>query len=178
MAWEAAFLGFEPGRLVLRPDAYWDGLAKDARAVRKRGQDFSPCAIARPSCEVAKEHDSSGKFLSAWPGVEEVGLVDLLAKRATARRQLGPDAAALPRLGRLRDVERRRRLLRDAGLDIGEETPTSKRNLIKVQEQFNAWTKEIGLPYAHLSHILRNVDRRERRGGQARRRGRGERCAD
>jgi hypothetical protein len=43
--------------------------------------------------------------------------------------------------------------LRDAGLDIGEETPTSKRNLIKVQEQFNAWTKEIGLPYAHLSRI-------------------------
>ncbi len=42
--------------------------------------------------------------------------------------------------------------LRDAGLDIAE-APTSKRDLFKVQEQFNAWAKETGLPYRHLSLI-------------------------
>src|SRR3984885_12510493 len=42
--------------------------------------------------------------------------------------------------------------LRDAGLDIAA-APTSKRDLAKIQEQFNAWAKETGLPYRHLSLI-------------------------
>jgi hypothetical protein len=42
--------------------------------------------------------------------------------------------------------------LRDAGLDIAA-APTSKSDLAKIQEQFNAWAKETGLPYRHLSVI-------------------------
>ena len=42
--------------------------------------------------------------------------------------------------------------LRGAGLEIAEK-PTSKRDLIKVQEAFNTWHKETGLPYSHLSCI-------------------------
>jgi hypothetical protein len=40
--------------------------------------------------------------------------------------------------------------LRDAGLDISEETK-SKSDLAKVHAQFNAWAKETSLPYVHLS---------------------------
>jgi hypothetical protein len=42
--------------------------------------------------------------------------------------------------------------LRDAGLDVAE-TPTSKKDLRKIQDQFNAWAKETGLPLTHLSRI-------------------------
>jgi hypothetical protein len=42
--------------------------------------------------------------------------------------------------------------LRDAGLDIAA-APTSKRDLAKIQEQFNAWAKETGLSYRHMSLI-------------------------
>jgi hypothetical protein len=42
--------------------------------------------------------------------------------------------------------------LRDAGLDIAA-APTSKRDLAKIQELFNPWAKETGLPYRHLSLI-------------------------
>ena len=42
--------------------------------------------------------------------------------------------------------------LRDAGLDIAE-TPTSKKDLKKIQDQFNAWVEETGLPRTHLSRI-------------------------
>ena len=42
--------------------------------------------------------------------------------------------------------------LRDAGLDIAE-TVTSKRDLAKVQAQFNAWAEETGLSYVQLSRI-------------------------
>jgi len=40
----------------------------------------------------------------------------------------------------------------DAGLDIAE-TVISKRDLAKVQAQFNAWAEETGLPYVQLSRI-------------------------
>ena len=42
--------------------------------------------------------------------------------------------------------------LRGAGRDIAE-TVTSKRDLAKVQAQFNAWAEETGLPYVQLSRI-------------------------
>jgi hypothetical protein len=42
--------------------------------------------------------------------------------------------------------------LRDAGLDVGEEIK-SKRDLAAAQAQFNAWAKETGLSYSHLSRI-------------------------
>jgi hypothetical protein len=42
--------------------------------------------------------------------------------------------------------------LREAGLDIAAEVK-SKRDLARVQAQFNAWAKETGLPYLHLSRI-------------------------
>src|SRR5436305_1106960 len=42
--------------------------------------------------------------------------------------------------------------LRDAGLDIAE-TVTSKRDLAKVQAQFNAWAEETGLSYVQISRI-------------------------
>jgi hypothetical protein len=42
--------------------------------------------------------------------------------------------------------------LREVGVDIAE-TVTSKRDLAKVQAQFNAWAKETGLPYVQLSRI-------------------------
>jgi hypothetical protein len=41
--------------------------------------------------------------------------------------------------------------LRDAGLDISG--ATSKKDQRKIQDQLNAWAKETGLPYTHLSRI-------------------------
>ena len=37
--------------------------------------------------------------------------------------------------------------------DLIAAAPTSKRDLAKIQEQFNAWAKGTGLPYRHLSLI-------------------------
>ena len=43
--------------------------------------------------------------------------------------------------------------LRDAGLEIAG-TPTSMRDLARIQMQLNQWHDNTGLPYAHLSRIL------------------------
>jgi 3-methyladenine DNA glycosylase Tag len=150
---EEAFLGFEPARLLSEPDEFWHQLTKDARIVRNGAKIISVCENARFVLDVAKEQGSFGKFLAEWPPSNEVGLLEILAKRgsrlggATGQmllRFLGYDAFVTSK-----DVAA---CLRDAGLDIAE-APTSKRDLAKIQEQFNAWAKETGLPYTHLSRI-------------------------
>ena len=150
---EAAFLGFEAQRLLSEPDEFWHKLTTDARIVRNGAKIASVRDNARFVIEVAKEHGSFGRFLMGWPPSNEIGLLEVLAKRGARLggnsgqmllRFLGYDAFVTSQ-----DVVA---CLRDAGLDIAA-APTSKRDLAKIQEQFNAWAKETALPYRRLSLI-------------------------
>jgi 3-methyladenine DNA glycosylase Tag len=150
---EEAFLKFEPGRLSLQPDEFWDGLIKDTRIVRNGAKIMSVRANALFVRDVAREHGSFGKLLAQWPSSDQIGLLELLAKRGSRLggntgqmflRFLGWDGFVTSK-----DVIA---CLRDAGLDVAEAI-TSRRDLAKVQAQFNAWAGETGLPYLHLSRI-------------------------
>jgi 3-methyladenine DNA glycosylase Tag len=150
---EKAFLGFEPSRLAFQPHEFWHTLTIDARIVRNGAKIASVRENAAFVLDVAKTFDSFGRLLAHWPPSDEVGLLDFLAKRgnrlggATGQmllRLLGYDAFVATK-----DVAA---CLRLAGLDIAE-APTSKRDLAKIQGQFNAWAKESGLPYRHMSLI-------------------------
>ena len=103
--------------------------------------------------EISAEHGGFGRFLADWPSSDQVGLMDLLARRGSRLggntgqmllRFLGWDGFMTSK-----DVTL---CLRDAGLDIAEEVK-SKGDLAKVQAQFNEWAKETGLPHTHLSRI-------------------------
>jgi 3-methyladenine DNA glycosylase Tag len=150
---EAAFLAFEPPRLLLQPDEFWEGLAGDRRIVRHPQKIMAVRNNARFLADVAGEHGSFGKFLAQWPAGDQVGLLDLLGKRGARLggrtgqyflRFIGKDCFVTSA-----DVVA---CLRDAGLDISE-NPTSKKDLKKIQDQFNAWGQETGLPLTHLSRI-------------------------
>ena len=150
---EAAFHRFDPGFLLFQPEEFWDGLMKDARIVRNGAKIASVRHNARFIQDISGEYGSFGKMLSAWPASDEIGLLALLAKRGNRLggntgqmmlRFLGWDGFVLSR-----DVVA---CLRDAGLDIAPE-PKSKRDLEKIQAQFNAWARESKLPYTHLSRI-------------------------
>jgi 3-methyladenine DNA glycosylase Tag len=150
---EKAFLSFKPGPLTLQPDDFWDDLTKDTRIVRNGAKIMSVRANATFVRDIAKEHGSFGKFLAKWPSSDEAGLLELLSKRGSRLggntgqmmlRFLGWDGFVTSR-----DVVL---CLRDAGLDIAE-TVTSKRDLAKVQTQFNAWAEETGLPLVQISRI-------------------------
>ncbi len=150
---EEAFLQFNPQKLRMKGDDFWDALTKDTRIVRNGAKITSVRRNAEFVHAVAKEHGSFGKMLAKWPSSDEVGLLDMLAKRGDRLggrsgqmllRFLGYDAFMTSP-----DVIA---CLRDAGLDIAE-AATSKRDLAKVQATFNAWAKETGLPYTHLSRI-------------------------
>ncbi|TAI65461.1 DNA-3-methyladenine glycosylase I [Bradyrhizobium sp. Leo170] len=150
---EEAFLGFQPEKLAFEPDEFWERLTSDTRIVRNGAKIMSVRDNARFVQEIAGEHGSFGKFLAGWSSSDEIGLLNLLVKRGSRLggntgqmllRFLGWDGFVTSR-----DVVT---CLRDAGLDIAEEVK-SKGDLAKVQAQFNAWAKETGLPYVHLSRI-------------------------
>ena len=150
---EAAFLEFQPPRLLAQADEFWEALAGDKRIVRNAQKIMAVRANARFVANVAKEHGSFGKLLAEWPADDEVGLLELLAKRGA--RLGGHTGQYLLRfIGRdgfitSRDVVA---CLREAGLDLAEK-PSSKKDLRKIQDQFNAWARDTGLPYTHLSRI-------------------------
>ena len=150
---EKAFLAFDTARLSFQPDDFWDGLLSDTRIVRNGAKIQSVRENAAFVQEIAREHGSFGKFLAKWPSSNQIGLLDLLAKRGSRLggntgqmflRFVGWDGFVTSQ-----DVVA---CLRDAGLDIAAEVK-SKGDLAKVQAQFNAWAAETGLPYAHLSRI-------------------------
>src|SRR6202035_779937 len=150
---EKAFLGFKPAKLTFQPDDFWDGLLSDTSIVRNGAKIASVRENAAFVQEIASEHGSFGKFLAKWPSSDQIGLLNLLAKRGSRLggntgqmllRFLGWDGFVTSQ-----DVVA---CLRDAGLDIAAEV-TSKGDLAKVQAQFNAWAAETGLPYVHLSRI-------------------------
>ncbi|THD43161.1 MAG: DNA-3-methyladenine glycosylase I [Bradyrhizobium sp.] len=150
---EEVFLGFAPARLLFEPDEFWGRLTADTRIVRNGAKIMSVRDNARFVADIAREHGSFGRFLGQWSPADEIGLLELLAKRggrlggATGQmllRFLGWDGFVTSK-----DVVT---CLRDAGLDIAPEAK-SKRDLAKVQAQFNAWAEETGLSYSHLSRI-------------------------
>jgi 3-methyladenine DNA glycosylase Tag len=150
---EKAFLAFKPAKLTFQPDDFWDALVSDTRIVRNGAKIQSVRENAAFVQEIAGEHGSFGEFLAKWPSSDQVGLLDLLAKRGS---RLGGNSGQMflrfvgwDGFVTSLDVVA---CLRDAGLDIADEVK-SKGDLAKVQAQFNAWAAETGLPYVHLSRI-------------------------
>ena len=150
---EAAFLRFEPKRLLFQPDDFWGALASDTRIIRNPQKIAAVRHNAQFVSEVAQEHGGFGKFLALWPADDQVGLIELLAKRGARLggrtgqfllRFIGKDCFVTSG-----DVVA---CLRDAGLDIAEQ-PSSRKDMARIQAQFNAWVAETGLPLTHLSRI-------------------------
>jgi 3-methyladenine DNA glycosylase Tag len=150
---EKAFLDFKPAKLIFQPDDFWDTLLSDVRIVCNGAKIASVRENAAFVQDISKEHRGFGQFLAKWPSSDQIGLLDLLAKRGSRLggntgqmflRFVGWDGFVTSQ-----DVVA---CLRDAGLDIAPESK-SKSDLAKVQAQFNAWAEETGLPYVQLSRI-------------------------
>ncbi|MEX0619147.1 MAG: DNA-3-methyladenine glycosylase I [Pseudohongiellaceae bacterium] len=150
---EDAFFGFDVRKLSLLPPEQWEAYTQDRRVVRnwqkiKALQDN--IGFVRT---VAEEYGSFGKFLADWPESDQVGLMAYLKKHGSRLggysaqyflRTMGKDCFILGR-----DVVV---ALQGAGVDIPAH-PTSQRDLRKVQDVFNQWHQDTGLPYSHLSRI-------------------------
>jgi len=151
---EEAFLGFEPKRLLFQPDDFWHDLASDTRIVRNPQKIRSVRENAAFVQRVSDEHGGFGRFLANWPADDQIGLMGFLSKQGSRLggntgqyflRWIGWDAFILST-----DMTA---ALRDGGLDIAG-SPSSKKDLQKIQQQMNRFRAETGLPYAHISRIM------------------------
>ncbi len=80
---EAAFHGFDIPRLCFEPDEFWEALGRDKNIVRHGAKILAVRENAR--------------FVADWPATDQVGLLDVLAKRgARLGGMTGQIPAALP----------------------------------------------------------------------------------
>jgi len=150
---EEAFLGVDTCKLSLLSPEQGEAYTSDRRV----GRSWQKIKAVQDNLyfvrEVAREYGSFGKFIAGWPASDQVGLMAYLKKHGSRLggnsgmyflRFMGKDSFVLSR-----DVVV---ALRGAGAEINE-SPTSKRDLQRIQEAFNQWHEETGLPYSHLSRI-------------------------
>lgn len=147
------FHEFDVNTLIGLSEDEWEDFIYDERIVR-HGQKIE--AVRRNAWfvhETSVQYGGFGEFLAQWPEDDLVGLF-LHLKKHGARlggntgqyflQSVGKDCFAMTS-----DVVA---CLRGSGVEIAQ-NPTSKRDLLKIQDTFNHWHDETGLSYRHLSHI-------------------------
>jgi 3-methyladenine DNA glycosylase Tag len=150
---EEAFDGFDPAALNIAPDEFWHDLTGDDSIVKNGAKIMSVRANAAFVRELANEAGSAGAFFADWPREDHIGLLELLTKRgsrlggATGQyflRGIGRDSFIMTS-----DVLA---CLRDAGVPLSP-SGTGKKDQQLIQQTFNRWANETGLPLAYLSRI-------------------------
>ncbi|NDR55916.1 DNA-3-methyladenine glycosylase I [Aliiruegeria sabulilitoris] len=150
---EAAFHGFDIARNAMMSDEDLDRHLKNTDIVRNAAKILTVRDNAVFLSDLAREHGSAARFIGDWPVEDTVGLFEFLKKRgsrlggATCQyglRFLGYDAFILSK-----SVVA---ALNMAGVIDG--AATSKTAMRKVQDAFNTWHAESGLPYASISRTL------------------------
>lgn len=151
---EAAFEGFDVGKLAFFGDEMLDDLIADARIVRNGQKIRATLENAKFIHEIERETGSFAKHLADWPSDDQAGLMSWLGKKgsrlggATAQyflRFSGWDAY-------ITSSDVLTALIRDGVLE--KPVATSKSALKQVQTAFNTYHKESGLPRADISRIL------------------------
>jgi len=151
---EAAFLGFDPARLAFLGDEMMADLVSDARIVRNGQKIKATLDNAKMVARIEQEEGGFGRFLATWPAGDQVGLMAELNRRGS--RLGGATGQYFLRFcgwdGWITSGDVCAALVREGVLD----TPaaTSKRDLARVQDAFNTWHHESGLPRAAISRVL------------------------
>ena len=151
---EAAFDGFNPLVIAHYQDEKLEQLAGDERIVR----NFQKIKTVRDNAvlvlEIQRQHGSVGNWLAQWPTDDIVSLwLELKARGARLGGNSGP--------GFLRNMGKDTFILTgdvsaalvNYGL-IDRISPTSRRDLVRVQQIFNDFQQQSGLPLAHISKTL------------------------
>ncbi|MBB3104970.1 DNA-3-methyladenine glycosylase I [Azomonas macrocytogenes] len=152
-AFEEAFFGFVPEKVVLMGGEHLERLMQNKQLIRHLGKLKSVPLNAQMLLDIAKEKGSFGALIADWPVTDIVGLWKYLAKRGS---QLG--GASAPRFLRMvgKDTfvftEDVIAALKAQG--IVDKAPTSQRDLATVQDAFNALHAESGRPLCQLSVML------------------------
>lgn len=151
---EEVFNRFLPIWVASRSPEQIEEMASDTRIIRNLSKVKAVQENALFVLDVARTHGSFGNFLADWPEEDVIGLWAYLKKHgcrlggnsgAYFLRFMGKDSFILSR-----DVCI---ALRSEAI-IDTDTPTAKRDLIKIQDAFNQMRSESGRSHAQLSKLL------------------------
>lgn len=153
-AFEEAFWGFVPEKMVMLSPEQIEGYLKNDRIIRHYTKLQTIPQNARFILDIRQEHGCSfGEFIADWPSADIIGLWRLLAKRGA---RLGGRSAA----GFLRLVGKDTFLLtsdvvaRLIAAGIIHHEPTSQRDKQIVQDAFNKLQQSSGKSLCQLSAML------------------------
>lgn len=152
-AFEEAFFGFVPERVVALSDDDLDRRLADPRLIRHGGKIRAIRDNAAAMLELAREHGSMGAWLAGWPPER---IVELWAALAGRFKQLGGQSApmVLRMLGKDTFLLTPDVVAMLERLGVVEGPPRTARELALVQAAFNAWARATGRPLCQLSQIL------------------------
>ncbi|NQY80784.1 MAG: DNA-3-methyladenine glycosylase I [Candidatus Caenarcaniphilales bacterium] len=149
---EEAYYNFDIKKLSLLKPKDWQKYREDTRVVRNWQKIEATMKNLHLINSISKDYGSFAKFIANWSESDQIGLMDFLKQNGS---RLGGYTAQW--------------FLRYIGKDCFITTPdvieavkytgreitkgTSKKDLKIIQEAFNDWHSESGLPYSHLSKI-------------------------
>lgn len=152
-AFEQAFFGFDPDKVVLMGGEHIERLMQDKRLIRHLGKLRSVPRNAQMVIDIRTEHGSMGNLIADWPVTDSTGLWRLLQRQGN---QLG--GLSSPRFLRMvgkdsfvitGDVAA---ALKARG--VVDKAPTSQRDLAATQAFFNELHAASGRPMCQLSMML------------------------
>lgn len=152
-AFEQAFFGFDPEKVVLMGGERLENLMQDARLIRHLGKLKSVPRNAQFVLDVRREKGSFGALIADWPVSDIVGLWKYLAKQGS---QLGGLSAPrfLRMVGKDTFIPTNDMVAALKAQDIIDKVPTSQKDLALVQGFFNQLQAESGRPLCQLSMML------------------------
>jgi 3-methyladenine DNA glycosylase Tag len=152
-AFQAAFAGFDPGKLALWHDDDMARLLADPGIVRNGAKISAVLENAAFLTELQHETGDAAGHLAHWPGADQAGFLAMLGKRGVRLggntgqrvcRMVGRDSYVLSD-----DVVKR--LLIEG---VIEGPPSSAKAMGRVQAAFNTWADQSGRNLAQISQIL------------------------
>ncbi len=150
---EAAYFAFNIDTLLMLSDEQWEAYTDDRRVIRnwQKIKAVKENALFIHDCR--SQYQGIASLIAKWPCEDQRSLLELLNKSGsrlggqTAQwflRRIGKDCFVLSG-----DVVT---TLRGTGLEL-KPKPSSKRELLLIQDTFNAWHQETGRCMTHLSKI-------------------------
>ena len=152
-AFEAAFDGFQPGRVAMLDDEALDAMMSNAGLIR----NYKKLETARRNAgfilDIAREHGSFGRFVADWPVDDIVGLWQVLKTKAS---RLGGNSGPymLRFMGKDTFILSGDVVKALVGQGVVDKEPTGQRALKTVQAAFNRWHSQCGRPLCQISRIL------------------------
>lgn len=152
-AYEKAFFGFEPMKVLMLSPEQLQERASDVTLIRHMKKTMAIYDNALMTQDIAREHGSLAEFIANWSSEDITGLWAQLKRRGTRLggntgpyflRAMGKDTFLLT--GDVQAYMKAHKLV-----DFGF---SSKSGLKQVQTAFNHWQQESGRSLADISRIL------------------------